>query len=118
MEWNCSSPFIGRGVSLVVQLVKNLLAKQETQVWSLGWEDPLEKEMADFSSILAWISMDRGAGDYSPWAPKETDMTDRLTLSHFDLWGELLSPKIDSYMEFSCVVFLTGRMGIGQFTHH
>ena len=27
---------------------------QETQVWSLGWEDPLEKEMATYSSILAW----------------------------------------------------------------
>ena len=27
---------------------------QETQVWSLGWEDPLEKEMAIHSSILAW----------------------------------------------------------------
>ena len=27
---------------------------QETQVWSLGWEDPLEKEMATHSSILAW----------------------------------------------------------------
>ena len=27
---------------------------QETQIWSLGWEDPLEKEMATHSSILAW----------------------------------------------------------------
>ena len=38
----------------VVQLVKNLPAVQETQVQSLGWEDPLEKEMATHSSILAW----------------------------------------------------------------
>ena len=35
-------------------VVKNLPAKQETQVPSLGWEDPLEKEMATHSSILAW----------------------------------------------------------------
>ena len=35
-------------------VVKNLPAKQETQVWSLGQEDPLEKEMATHSSILAW----------------------------------------------------------------
>ena len=35
-------------------LVKNLPAKQEMQVWSLGQEDPLEKEMATHSSILAW----------------------------------------------------------------
>ena len=35
-------------------MVKNLFAEQETQVWSLGWEDPLEEEMATHSSILAW----------------------------------------------------------------
>ena len=40
--------------SLVAQMVKNLLAIQETWVWSLGGEDPLEKEMATRSSILAW----------------------------------------------------------------
>ena len=34
--------------------VKNLLAVLETQVQSLGWEDPLEKEIATHSSILAW----------------------------------------------------------------
>ena len=46
----------------VGQLVKNLPAMQETPVRSLGQEDPLEKEMATHSSILAWrIPMDRGA---------------------------------------------------------
>ena len=35
-------------------MVKNLPAMQETQVQSLGWEDPLEKGMATHSSILAW----------------------------------------------------------------
>ena len=35
-------------------MVKNLPAMQETQVPALGWEDPLEKEMATRSSILAW----------------------------------------------------------------
>ena len=35
-------------------MVKNLLAKQETQLRSLGWEDLLEKGMAAYSSILAW----------------------------------------------------------------
>ena len=39
---------------LVAQLVKNLPAVQETWVQFLGWEDPLEKEMAIHSSILAW----------------------------------------------------------------
>ena len=40
--------------SLVAQMVKKLPAMQKTQVWSLGQEDPLEKEMATHSSILAW----------------------------------------------------------------
>ena len=38
----------------VAQSVKNLTAVRETQIQSLGWEDPLEKEMATHSSILAW----------------------------------------------------------------
>ena len=55
--------FIGEGIgyplqytwsSLVAQLVKNLPVMQETWVQSLGWEDPLEKEKATHSSILAW----------------------------------------------------------------
>ena len=40
--------------SLAAQSVKNLPAVQETRGRSLGWEDPLEKEMATHSSILAW----------------------------------------------------------------
>ena len=40
--------------SLVVQMLKHLPTMQETQVQSLGREDPLEKEMATHSSILAW----------------------------------------------------------------
>ena len=38
----------------MVQTVKNLFSMQETQVQSLGQEDPLEKQMATHSSILAW----------------------------------------------------------------
>ena len=44
--------FIHAGV--VAQMVKNLAVMQEIQIPSLGWEDPLEKEMAAHSSILAW----------------------------------------------------------------
>ena len=40
--------------SLVAQLVKNLCMMWETWVWSLGWDDPLEKGTATLSSILAW----------------------------------------------------------------
>ena len=52
--------------SLVAQTVKNPPAIREIWVQSLGWEDPLEEDMATHSSILAWrIPMDRGAW----WAP-------------------------------------------------
>ena len=55
-------PRDGRGASLVAQRLKRLPAMQETQVQSLGWEDPLEKEMATHSSILGLENpMDREA---------------------------------------------------------
>ena len=48
--------------SLVAQMVKNSPAMQETQVQSLGWEDPLQEGVVTHSSILAWtIPMNRGA---------------------------------------------------------
>ena len=40
--------------SLAAQMVKNLPAMQETWVWQLGWEEPLENGMATHSRILAW----------------------------------------------------------------
>ena len=48
--WLSSYP----GASLAAQIVKHLPTMRETRVWSLGWEDPLEKEMATHSSILTW----------------------------------------------------------------
>ena len=45
---------VGSRASLVTQAVKKPPAVQETQVQSLGGEDPLEKAMATHSSILAW----------------------------------------------------------------
>ena len=47
-------PTLNPPSSLVAQMVKHLAAKWETQVRSLDWEDPLEKEMATHSSTLAW----------------------------------------------------------------
>ena len=52
-------------------MVKNLPAMQETHVQSLGQEDPLEKEMAIHSSILAWkIPWTEQPAVYSPWGPE------------------------------------------------
>ena len=53
-----------------------ILPMQEMQVRSLGWEEPLEKEMATHSSILAWeIHGQRNLLGYSLWGHKESDMT-------------------------------------------
>ena len=66
--------------SLVTQMVKNLPAMPETQVQSLGREDPLEEEMATCSSILAWrIPWTEELVGYGPWGLKESDMTEQLT---------------------------------------
>ena len=58
-------------------MVKRLLAVQETQVQSLRREEPLEKEMATHSSILAWKIpwTEEPGGLYSPWGFKEWDKT-------------------------------------------
>ena len=61
----------------MAQTVKHLSATQETRVRSLGWEDPLEKEMAAHSSILAWrIPWTEEPGGNSPWGRKESDRTE------------------------------------------
>ena len=80
--------------SLVVQSVKNFPAMQETQVWSLSQEDPLEKKMATCSSILAWkINAQRNLVGYSPWGHKESDMTERLHFHFPPLYNELLKAE-------------------------
>ena len=57
----------------MAQSVKNLPAMQETQVQFLSQEDPLEKEMATHSSILAWrIPGQRRLAGHSPWGCKES----------------------------------------------
>ena len=66
--------------SPVVQSVKNLPAIQETWVQALGWEDPLEENMATHSSILAWrIPMDRGSWPAAVHGITESDRTEWLS---------------------------------------
>ena len=60
------------GASLVDQLVNNPPAVWETWVRSLGWEDPLEKGKA--TTPVFWLGEFHGL--YSPWGPKESDMTE------------------------------------------
>jgi len=94
------------GTPLVAQTVKPLSTMLETQVRSLGWEDPLEKEMAIHSRTTAWkiprteepgrlqsMGSQRVGHDWAtslslyicnPWGHKESDVTERLhyTISH------------------------------------
>ena len=59
--------------------VKNPPGVQESQIQSLGREDPLEKGMDTHSSILAWrIPGQKSLVGYSPWGCKESDKTDQL----------------------------------------
>ena len=68
--------------SLVVQTVKNMPAMWEAQVRSLGQEDPLEKGMATCSSVRIWrIQQTEEPGRHSPLGHRESDRTERLTLS-------------------------------------
>ena len=70
--------------TFVAQRLMSLPAMQEAWVWSLGREDPLEKEMATHSSTLAWrIPWMEEPSRYSPWGHKELDETE---------WLHFLSP--------------------------
>ena len=74
--------FNGSKASLVAQRIKRPPAMQETQVQSLGWEDPLEKAMATHSSILAWKI---------PWQPTPVFLPGKShggrSLAGYSLWG-------------------------------
>ena len=67
---------------MVAQTVKNLPAIQETQFRSLGQEDPLEKGWQLTPVFLPGeFQGQRSLAGYDPWGRKESDVTERLTLS-------------------------------------
>ena len=95
--------------TLAAQRLKRLPAMWETQVCSLGLEDPLEKEMTTHSSILAWRTPGRRSlVGYSPRGRKESDTTERL---HF------LSALLSSLFLFSInyVFKLSPSMSLATF---
>ena len=63
------------GASLVAQTVTNPPAMQETRVWSLGQEDPLEEGMATHSSTVAWRI---------PWGLKEADTIEQISMDYLN----------------------------------
>ena len=79
--------------SLVPQLGKNPPAMQETWVWSLGWEDPLQKGKGPHSSSLAW----RTPGLYSLWVAKSRT---RLSDFHFHI-NRIFSWEYEQFDKYS-----------------
>ena len=74
-------------------MVKNLPAMQETWVRCLGWEDPLEEDMATHCSVLAWrIPWTEEPGGIQSMGHKESDTTERLSthttlsIDHVKIW--------------------------------
>ena len=69
-------------------MVKNLSANAGAAgdgVQSLGWEEPLEEEMATHENILAWkIPCTESQMGYSPWSHKEPNRTERLSMHMID----------------------------------
>ena len=76
-----NKPFLW--TSLVAQMVKCLSTMQETWVWSLGWEDPLEKEMSIHSTTIAWkIPWTEEPGRLQAMG-SQRDTTERLNFTFF-----------------------------------
>ena len=75
--------------SLVAQVVKCLSTMWETRVQSLGWEDPLEKEMTIHSSTIAWkIAWTEEPGRLQSMGCQELDTTEQLHTQMF-FWNSL-----------------------------
>ena len=112
---------------LVAQLVKNLLAMQETQVRSLDQKDPLEKEMAMHSSILAWrIPWTQEPDGLQSVGSQKSDTTEGLTLSlslNIRFTGFHFAPAVYLFnlcliaemVHFGCFFFLCLFLNINLF---
>ena len=98
--WICSF-CLRKAASLVAQRLKRLPAMRETWVRSLGWEDPLEKEMATHSSTCLKNPMDRGAW----WATVHGVEKSRLWLSDFTflVWESLYFTL--TFLMLGCLFF-------------
>ena len=86
-------------VSLVVQLIKNPPAMKETQVRSLGQEDPLEKEIAPHSSMLTWRApWTEEPGGLRCWGCKEPYTTYQLNHLLFSDFPSFLCTDVCVYL--------------------
>ena len=109
---------------LVAELVKNFPAMQEIWVQSLGWDDPLNKEMAIHSSILAW----RIPWTVQPRGLKELDRTEQRSLSLSRplalspvrglRWKHCDKAQRPRYKEFQVFAHSEGVCGQGKLSIH
>ena len=89
--------------SLVAQMIKSLPAMQETPVWSLGQEDPLEKEMAAHSSVLIWkIPQTEDPGGLHPMELQRVGHNWATNIYNWlhSVWQTLSFQKCNLYSEF------------------
>ena len=94
--------------SLMAQTVKNLPAMQETWVQSLGWEDPWEKGMATYSSILAWGIPWAEEPGYSPRGSQRlSNFLSLILLKYFHSSALVLGWGRVSQSWVSCFLFLS-----------
>ena len=94
-------------ISLVAQRLKRLAAMQETWVRSLGWEDPLEKEMAIHSSVLAWriLWMEELGGLQSTGSQSRTrlsDFTFTLVIINLLVTLEIIKYNLELLARWQC----------------
>ena len=103
--------FMGEGIgyplqyswaSLVAQMVKNLPAVSETWVRSLGWEDPWRREWIPIPIIWSGeFHGQRSLAGYRPWGPKESDMTEQLSLGTITINRSLNYPWVCHFHPFT-----------------
>ena len=101
MHFNFKLALIFKLTSLVAQTVKRLLysAMWETWVRSLGWEDPLEKEMGTHSSILAWrIPWQRSLVGCGARGCKELDITELLSHKVKKIFFSIIRFKVITFV--------------------
>ena len=95
----------------MVQTVKRLPTMWETGIRSLGREDPLEKEMATHSNILAWKNpMDSGAWQTTVREVAELDTTEQLR--HTDCGGLVCFPPKNSVVDIIMPISQVSRLGL------
>ena len=88
----------------MAQTVENPPVMVDTWGRSLGWEDPLEEDMAAHSSVLAWrLPWTESLVGYSPWGRKETDTKNSTAVQVLFYFGEIKTPCHFIYYRDMCV---------------